>query len=735
MSFLYLLNQNNVQQKIIFMKKLFTLIALVVISYSSMAQWLPQASGFTTPSRGIMYMHAVNDQVAWASAYDGSGSGLTINEFTHTSNAGDLWTPGQVLGGNVYGIGNICGISADIAYVTIYKGSGNQDNSCGVYKTSNGGTTWVQLPGALQGSASFANNVFFWNEQEGMCHGDVKDGYFEIYTTTNGGTTWTRVPQANITGGSAASGEGGWTSVIEAAGDNTIMFGTNKGKVYISDDRGFHWRVTNANITPATNGGINMIAFTDPNHGLVGQTVAPVALRRTSDGGATWQTVEPAGPFLTNDLAAVPGTLDTYVSTGAATGATGVSYSTDGGDTWTMFPDTDATQFLALDFYNTEVGWAGGFNESETVGGIFKFNGSLADLEGPTNLTASVTNQDVTLNWTAPTNPGGTFLGYNVYRTGISIAQLPTSQTNYVDTNLPNGTYSYYVTAVYEGGESAPTNTVEVEITGGSNLTTINLTFEDQADFDLTFGDWTALDVDGASTYGFEGITFPHSGEPMAFIAFNPLATTPAVTGMTAHGGARFGASFAANPAPNNDWLISPQIDLGINPAISMWVKSYTSQYGLEKYNILVSTTDMNPSSFTLLEGPLSAPADDWAYVTYSLDAYVGQQVYVAIQCVSNDAFVFMVDDISISFITATNDIPVVENLMVYPNPSNGILNVKGDSKFNKVQLVNLAGQVVYESNVTANETAINTSNITKGLYMLNITSDLGVVTRKVSIR
>jgi hypothetical protein len=110
--------------------------------------------------------------------------------------------------------------------------------------------------------------------------------------------TWQRVPQANITGGTAASGEGGWTSVIETAGENTVMFGTNKGKVYISDDRGFNWRVTNANITPGTNGGINMIAFTDPMNGIVAQTVAPISYRKTSNGGTTWETITPVGPIL-----------------------------------------------------------------------------------------------------------------------------------------------------------------------------------------------------------------------------------------------------------------------------------------------------------------------------------------------------------------------------------------------------------------------------------------------------
>ena len=341
------------------------------------ATWLIQNSGFTAASRGIGYVHAASAAVAWATAYDGSGSSATINEFTRTTNGGETWTTGQVLGGSTYGLGNICALNENLAYVAVYNGTGNQNNTCGVYKTSNGGVTWTQLPGALQGSASFANNVYFWNEQEGMCHGDVKDGYFEIYTTVNGGATWQRVPQANITGGTPVSGEGGWTSVIEAVGENTIMFGTNKSKVYISDDRGFHWRVTSTGITPATNGGINLIAFTDPLNGIAAQTQGTFAARKTSNGGTTWETLTPTGPFLKSDLCAVPGSPDTYVSTGAAAGETGVSYSFDGGLTWTYFGGTSAKQFLAGDFFDNTSGYVGGFNENQYNGGMYRMIGEL----------------------------------------------------------------------------------------------------------------------------------------------------------------------------------------------------------------------------------------------------------------------------------------------------------------------------------------------------------------------
>ena len=65
-----------------------------------------------------------------------------------------------------------------------------------------------------------------------------------------------------------------------------------------------------------------------------------------------------------------------------------------------------------------------------------------------------VTNESV--NFSKKFNPSVSkaLLGYNVYRKGDMIGY--TAVTNYLDENLPCGTYTYYVTAVYDEGESGP---------------------------------------------------------------------------------------------------------------------------------------------------------------------------------------------------------------------------------------------------------------------------------------
>ncbi|MFA5972897.1 MAG: C10 family peptidase [Lentimicrobiaceae bacterium] len=414
-----------------------------------LSEWISQNTAFTSPFRYISNIHAVDSLVVWAIASDNDPVLSTqINEITKTSDGGATWTPGKVLGGTVYGLGNICGINKDVAFVSVFS-TAAQDNTCGIYKTSNGGTTWTQLPGALQGASSFADNVWFWNENEGMCHGDVdaSTNCFEIYTTANGGTTWNRVPKANIgAGADAASGEGGWTSVIQAVGDNTVMFGTNMGNLYISHDKGLNWVISNTGITPVTSG-VQKICFKDELNGLVIQTTTATVLRETHDGGTTWQTIKPLGPFQKSDLAFVPGTDNTFVSVGS-----GASYSFDGGHSWSQAGGTEFSAFPSVAFVNNSCGWAGGGNNSSLQKGIFKYNGTLvpASVRNPvTKLTAEAIELTALVKWTAPVIAP---ISYNIYRNDTLIKN--TTDVQYLDSPVSKGRQEYCVTSVYYQGES-----------------------------------------------------------------------------------------------------------------------------------------------------------------------------------------------------------------------------------------------------------------------------------------
>jgi PKD repeat protein len=112
------------------------------------------------------------------------------------------------------------------------------------------------------------------------------------------------------------------------------------------------------------------------------------AMVRTTDGGATWTPIVTTGQVFTNDMAYVPGTPTTWVTTGAATGMTGVTYSFNDAVAWNDMAATIGTQFLGTDWVNDSTGWAGGFNADATSGGMFKFVGALTTCDFTSDLPA-----------------------------------------------------------------------------------------------------------------------------------------------------------------------------------------------------------------------------------------------------------------------------------------------------------------------------------------------------------
>jgi photosystem II stability/assembly factor-like uncharacterized protein len=357
--------------------------------------WIEQASGFWEASRGVNYVHAVDENIVWAVGYDGSGGSLPVQEFTKTINGGDLWEADTISSAPVDGDSAMIFALDDMtAWVPIHSG-----NPQGIWKTSDGGDTWVRQDTALySGSGAFPNVVHFWDENVGWCQGDPVDGYFEMYTTNDGGDTWVRVPEENIPEPSGP-GEYGTVGYYDVVGD-TVWWGTQwasgPGRVFKSTDRGLNWEVYD---TPFPSAGWVDVRMKDANNGLaMDKRAAASYLAETSDGGETWTLVTPTGAFYGYDISYVPGTDNTWISTGAAAGASGASYSLDGGHTWVDYPEVNGIQLLDCDFIEGGIGWAGAFNQDEFTGGMYKYEPGAEEpdlefeFEGGKGLTVTIKN-------------------------------------------------------------------------------------------------------------------------------------------------------------------------------------------------------------------------------------------------------------------------------------------------------------------------------------------------------
>ena len=98
---------------------------------------------------------------------------------------------------------------------------------------------------------------------------------------------------------------------------------------------------------------------------------------------------------------------------------------------------------------------------------LYNVSGSTTDVVpgAPTGVTVTPGLRNLTLNWTVPSQNGGSSItGYHIYlvgSTGNSLVGNTTSETRYVISNLtPGSNLTYLITAVNVKGESAPSISV-----------------------------------------------------------------------------------------------------------------------------------------------------------------------------------------------------------------------------------------------------------------------------------
>ena len=68
-------------------------------------------------------------------------------------------------------------------------------------------------------------------------------------------------------------------------------------------------------------------------------------------------------------------------------------------------------------------------------------------------------------------------------------------------------------------------------------------------------------------------------------------------------------------------------------------------------------------------------------------------------------------------------------NIKMYPNPSKGIVNIKGITGKSQITVTNLLGETVM---YVENTNVVNLSSFANGIYFIKINSDNNIVTEKI---
>ena len=654
----------------------------ITVNVPPYGNWIVQNSGFSAANRGINWISIVDQNVVWATAYDGSGANANVQQFTKTTNGGTTWTPGNINVGNAgLGISMVQGISSNVAWLAAYPNAAGQLG--GIWKTTNGGSTWTkQTTATFSNAASFTNVVHFWDANEGFCMGDPINGEFEIYRTVNGGTNWTLVAGANIP--NPLAGEYGYTRQLDVVGNN-VWFSTNKGRIFHSTDKGATWAVYTSPIQDF--GGANISGNFSYASSTVGYIVTNGgAVYKTTNAGSTWLQLATSGPIFTNGLCAIVNT-NTIFTTGAANGGSGSSYSLDGGLTWTQI---DNVQHLYCEFLTPSIGWSGWFNTNATTNGMWKWN----NLSSPLNVQFSGTPSTVCVNTPVQFNDqttGGTINSWNWSFPGGS----PATST------LSNPTVTYFQPGVYA---------VSLTVSDGNNLSS----YQDTAYVTVeTLPATPSAILGNANACPNAMETYSVTNDPSAFYNWTFPATwlgmsttnsisltfdnTPGVLSVTADNSCGSSAASTIN------------ISLGAAP-----VAGFT--FNINGGALSTTNTSQNANAYVWDFGDGNTSTQTQPTHTYAAPGTYTITLIATNACGGADTTTQVMEVLGTSELDGNM-------LVIYPNPNQGIFKVEGLTMHlgQNLEFLDVSGRSIAQRIVSDSTISLEIPEAVSGLYFVRV--------------
>lgn len=176
--------------------------------------------------------------------------------------------------------------------------------------------------------------------------------------------------------------------------------------------------------------------------------------------------------------------------------------------------------------------------------------------------------------------------------------------------------------------------------------------FDDYESFIIDgIGDWTTYDGDGTPTVYFGGPQIAHAYEAKAWQVWAPEEAGFSLEKfdvLTPHSGSKYLACWAASDGstttvPNDDWLISSEVTGGTD--VSFYYRKPNDGSDPQIFEMLYSTTDNDPESFTVFDRDSIPASTDWQHFEYTLPA---DAKYFALRSCSKGSYtVAFLDDIT----------------------------------------------------------------------------------------
>jgi hypothetical protein len=246
----------------------------------------------------------------------------------------------------------------------------------------------------------------------------------------------------------------------------------------------------------------------------------------------------------------------------------------------------------------------------------------------------------------------------------------------------------------------------------------------------------------GSFTHNFNTQADPEDGFIGDFSLFFPASTSTLLSytdGST--GGSVY--TFNSSTAASDEWaftrafsltagqVVSLKYKTRIYPAtgtpapMSLRVTAGTDQLAAAQTQVLQTINPTGNTAFTQNTTP------NWTVPATGV-YYFGFHNNSAANATSTAIFLDTIE-VTVTGAAGTNDV-LASAFAVFPNPAANMITVSGtDALVNGIELIDLNGRTVKTLKVNGlSETQVNISDLSAGVYMMNITSDKGVATKKI---